>query len=147
MATFATLWSNHPSIQGDDAPCKNQQGARAFANQCAIRMGVLLQASGVSTATFKGAHCWYGHGRQHILRAEQLANWLAMQPEFGAPEKKKRVTSADYDGRQGIAFFKDAFRGGVDHIDLWDGVTRKRMGLGELSYFQLAQELWFWDVL
>jgi hypothetical protein len=146
MATFSMLWSNHPAVKGDAAPCKDKKGARAYDNECAIRMSVLLEDSGVSTASFKGACCWHGHGRLHILRAEELAKWLATQPTFGRPDKKKNVTSGDYDGRQGIAFFKDAFKNGVDHIDLWDGVTRKRMGLGDLSYFSLAKELWFWDV-
>ena len=146
MATFSVLWSKHPAINGIDAPCLNKQGTRAYKNQCAIRLSVLLEDAGISTKSFKGACCWHGHGRLHILRAEELANWLATQPGFGKPQKQKKVTSATYSGRTGIAFFKDAFKNGIDHIDLWDGVTRNRLGLGELSYFSLAQELWFWDI-
>lgn len=43
--TVATLWQNHPYPA---APCSTQY----FANQCAIRMGVALEASGVDTASF-----------------------------------------------------------------------------------------------
>ncbi len=146
MVTFSTLWAKHPANNANDAPCRDKKGARAYGNQCAIRLSVLFADTGLSTASFKGACCWHGHGRLHILRAEEMANWLATQPNFGKPQKKKKVTSTDYDGRTGIAFFKDAFKNGIDHIDLWDGVTRKRLGLGDVSYFGLAQELWFWDI-
>ena len=77
MAKFDSLWKNHPTVESliDDFPCK-KNGSKAFENQCAIRMGVAFGKSGINMDSFKGAKCWYGHNPSHILRAEELANWL-----------------------------------------------------------------------
>ncbi len=77
MVKFDTLWDNHPTVDSilDDVPCKTN-GSRAFDNQCAIRLGVSLEKSGVDTRSFKGVRCWHNHGTGHILRAEELANWF-----------------------------------------------------------------------
>ena len=84
---FSVLWSNHPSRNGNSGPCTDKNGARAFGNQCAIRMGLLLRDSGVSTYSFTGRCCWHGHGRAHILRAEE---WPTGSPPNRHSESLKR---------------------------------------------------------
>lgn len=125
---FEKLWKNHPTIDApmfsDDAPC-TVNGKRAFNNQCAIRMGVSLQKSGVKLDTFKGAKCWHGHKPAHILRAEELTNWLKgpFSPFKQRFEFKGVNGFQDINGKKGIIFFKDYYGPGNqgDHIDLWNG--------------------------
>jgi len=68
-----TLWANHPY------PKKPCDGA-TFKNQCAIRMGVALEKSGVDTSSFDtmfpNRRCYPGfkHSPKHILAAQQLAD-------------------------------------------------------------------------
>jgi hypothetical protein len=138
MLTFHKLWNNHPTITGNDIPCKTN-GKANFPNQCAIRMGGALSKYGVKTFNRPGAtHCWHGHPKSegHIIRAEELANGLNKDPIAGI-QKIIKVTPDDFakelSGRAGIIFFKDywqrtenrkkeAFRNrSGDHIDLWNG--------------------------
>ena len=67
MISFKKLWDNHPTVESliDDYPCK-KNGKKAFDNQCAIRMGVAFEKSGVNIKTFTGAKCWHGHKPAHI---------------------------------------------------------------------------------
>ncbi len=55
MATFDTLWKNHPTVESpfDDFSCKHN-GKKAFDNQCAIRLGVAFGKSGITLDSFKG---------------------------------------------------------------------------------------------
>ena len=144
---FKTLWNAHPTNKGNNEPCSTN-GVSNFDNQCAIRMGVCLTNAGISTASFSGARCYPGHGHNsvHILRAEELAKWMAMNTTpFGTVEKKNGVSSTDYADRKGIVFFLNFWGRGSqgDHIDLWDG---KKMCYGDPSYFSRAQSVWFWEV-
>ena len=154
MPDFATLWRNHPA--NDDPsltnPCVNRQGAPTFANQCAIRMSVCLARSGISFVSYRRTFCWYGHDRQHAIRAEELAAWLdsPVVQFVDYAEKRKRsarsvISSQEFATRQGIALFKNFWGAGNqgDHIDLWDG---SEMPHGNPSYFSLSQEVWFWDL-
>ena len=77
---FSTLWVNHPAIKGIINPCTTK-GKINFENQCAIRMGVCLDNSGINIKSFNGAKCYPGHEHKqsHILRAEELATWLEKQ--------------------------------------------------------------------
>ena len=139
MATlkWKTVWDNHPYPV---SPCDTG----LFGNQCAIRMGVALAKSGVNLASFTGARCWSNlkHSPKHILRAQELADWLAKQKAIvGKASKRKKVTSADYIGKTGIVFFKDGWASGGDHIDVWDGHALKA---GRPEYFALGKEIWFW---
>lgn len=136
MATigFDLLWRNHPGR--DSKPCN-------FANQCAVRMGVALGGAGVDLSSFKGARCWHKHIPKHILRAQELANWIAKnQSTFGSVAKYEGVTSANFFLMQGLVFFKDGW-GPTDHIDLWNGFSLKA---GHDDYFSLAKEVWFWEL-
>ena len=80
-----------------------------------------------------------------------MAKWMRAKEtgQFGTAEIKKNVTSSDYKGRQGIAFFKDFWtRSGQthptgDHIDLWDGSKTTK---GAASYFDRSVQVWFWDI-
>ncbi len=150
-ADFNTLWGNHPmNKEKDDSPCKNKSGTAAFANQCAIRMGVCFKRSAVDLSSFKKVRCWFhDKSEEHILRAEELANWMKTQKtQFGEVDIKKKsdnISDADYKGKTGIAFFMNFWGPGNsgDHIDLWN---KDKMAKGSPDYFSLSQEVWFWEL-
>lgn len=155
---FDTLWNNHPTISSaifeDDTPCLNN-GKRAFENQCAIRMGECLSKSGINLDSFKGARCWFNHKPAHILRAEELANWL--KSPF-SPFKKMHVFAgvdgfSGIKGQKGIIFFKDYYgpRQQGDHIDLWNGSRLTNLSSWLEFYFRNGKHyadatLWFWPI-
>ncbi|MGR5150149.1 T6SS effector amidase Tae4 family protein [Photobacterium alginatilyticum] len=121
---FANLWKNHPYPQN---PCDKAH----FPNQCAIRMGVALEKSGIDTSSFDLKYprrrCYPGfkHSPKHILAAQELANWIAANPNiFG---QKKVITTereSSLKGIRGIIFIKNGW-GSTDHIDVWNGETMK----------------------
>jgi len=90
MASFQQLWSNHPVnwTPADLQPCKQKNGESAFANQCAIRLGLALEGAGVNTNTVPGARCWHGHGRSHILRVSNLIPWIESRSSTIGCQKK-----------------------------------------------------------
>ena len=134
MVNFSTLWSNHPGRSS--RPCN-------FDNQCAIRMGLALQNSKVNMSSFRGARCWFKHKPRHILRAQELADWISRKPGyFGVKQVHKGVSSSDFIGKKGIVFIKDGW-GPTDHIDLWDGAIMKG---GSPDYFEKGKEVWFWKL-
>lgn len=153
---FEELWENHPTIKSrlDDAPCK-VNGRRAFENQCAIRLGDALINSAVDISTFKGVRCWHNHTPGHILRAEELANWLtsAFSPFRRVLKFPAKEGFSNINGKTRIIFFKDFYGPGNtgDHIDLWNGRRLTRYS----SWFQFTfnsgqryadAEVWFWPV-
>jgi len=106
-------------------------------------MGVALRESNIDLSSFHGAKCWHGHSPQHILRAQELANWINSKTSlFGTRQVYKNVTSADFAGKQGIVFIKDGW-GATDHIDLWNGSI---MIGGSSGYFAKGKEVWFWEI-
>ncbi|WP_102795389.1 type VI secretion system amidase effector protein Tae4 [Bowmanella denitrificans] len=125
---FEELWNNHPTIKSswfdDDAPCI-VDGERAFENQCAIRMGVCLTESGVDLSSFTGARCWHNHNPSHILRAQELGDWLrsSASPFKRYEEFDASAGFSNIGGKKGIIFFKNYYGPGNqgDHIDLWNG--------------------------
>lgn len=142
LVQFHMLWVNHPS---PDKPCDEE----AFTNQCAIRMGVALEKSGVNTRSFDTMYpnrrCYPGfkHSPRHILAAQELANWIrATEAIFGKTEIHKKVTSKNFKGRKGIVFIQNGWDS-TDHIDVWNGVAMKG---GSPSYFSLGKEVWFWEL-
>lgn len=140
---FNKLWSNHPQ---NAFPCDR----KTFPNQCAIRMSVALEASGVDTSGFDKMYpnrrCYPGfkHNPGHILAAQELANWIKSEfCIFGEVEKTNAVANKkDFLDKKGVIFIKDGW-GTVDHIDVWDG---SKMGGGRANYFALGQEIWLWKV-
>ncbi len=146
--SFKTLWTWHPSNLGVTNPCTTD-GKENFENQCAIRMGECFSKSGVLLNTFSGAKCYPGHGhnQSHILRAEELAEWMKTQPIFfGKVEIKRNVKASDCAGKKGVIFLRNFWGAGNqgDHIDLWNG--SKMTGIAPQSYIVAAQEVWFWGV-
>ena len=141
--SFLQLWNNHPY---PDSPCDTN----TFRNQCAIRMGVALEKSGVDTSSFDTMYpnrrCYpgLGHNPRHILAAQELANWLKTQRSVvGNVKIYKNVNSKDFRGKKGIVFIKNGW-GAIDHIDVWNGT---RMKGGWPNYFSLGKEVWFWELI
>lgn len=137
---FSRLWARYPSEQH---PC-----AGGWANQCAIRLSISLNAEGtivINEKTYPEPKCAHGHARG----AESLANYLWKR--IGKPKiyadgaKAKRAIV----GESGIVFFKDCFvregeitaRG--DHIDLWRLGTTKTYS----DPPNQAKQVWFWRLL
>lgn len=135
--TYQKIWDNHPAPNN---PCDDPH----HVNQCAIRMGVALRGAGVDLSTFHGAKCWSAHDPRHILRAQELADWMVKQTTvFGPVQKfKKKVTSADFAEKTGLVFIQDGW-GATDHIDVWDGSFLKG---GQPNYFSLGKQVWFWEL-
>jgi len=138
----SALWANHPYPK---KPCDSA----TFKNQCAIRMGVALEKSGVDTNSFDtmfpNRRCYPGfkHSPKHILAAQQLADWIkSKETIFGKVKVHKNVTNLDFTGKKGIVFIKNGW-GNTDHIDVWNGTTMKG---GFPNYFSLGEEVWFWEL-
>jgi hypothetical protein len=151
-ASFADLWKNHPSNNAENAPCKDKQGASAFPNQCAIRLGVAITASGVSLSSFHGAFCWHGHGRVHPLRVEQVIKWLnGGRARFVGKgvstkrPKKGKIDANAFANQRGIIACRNFYGAGNqgDHIDLWNGFA---MAHGSVQYITESEEVWFWAI-
>jgi len=153
--SWSALWDNRLADQ--DYPCDK----KAFPNQCAIRIGVALEqalkGTGVSLDSFDGVWCWQKldekHDRRHILRAQELADWLT-KPEQTKLVGKVQITGnksypADaYRRKKGIVFFQNIPTNnpklkGIDHIELWWGPTLEKDHHG---YFGKCEQVWFWDL-
>ncbi|EHR0555894.1 hypothetical protein R5M54_004731 [Vibrio alginolyticus] len=139
---FAKLWKNHPYPK---SPCDRAH----FPNQCAIRMGVALEETGIDTSTFDQKYpnrrCYPGfkHSPRHILAAQELANWISVNPNiFGNKELIKDQREKSLIGRRGIIFIRNGW-GSTDHIDVWDG---EHMKGGAPDWINLGDEVWFWEI-
>lgn len=135
--TYQNIWDKHPYPNN---PCDTSQ----FPDQCAIRMGVALHDAGVNLKTYKGIRCWSNHKPGHILRAQELADWMAKQTDtFGKVQiRKRKVTHADFAGKTGLVFIQDGW-GPTDHIDVWNGSQLKG---GSPDYFSRGIQVWFWEL-
>jgi hypothetical protein len=149
MLTFTQLLEHYPA---EHSPCQNSAGHPNFGNQCAIRMGVCLGDAGVDLRSFRGVRCWHGHSPRHILRAQELADWLKTQTRvFGTPEirrRRSRTPAADehaFSGRNGIILCQNFWGAGNqgDHIDLWNDTL---MVTGTVDYITRSQQVWFWPL-
>lgn len=146
MLMFKTLWSKHPSINGEPAPCKDSKGNPAFENQCAIRLGIALKEAGMDLSSFRGAKCWFGH--KHILRVEEMITWLKLQThDVGTAARFKPGSDARaaVAGKTGIVACRNFWGRGNqgDHIDLWDGTS---MPQGQPEYMDRSEEVFFWEI-
>ncbi|MFL7966020.1 Type VI secretion system (T6SS), amidase effector protein 4 [Pseudomonas sp. NFACC15-1] len=146
--SFINLWKAYSDLlvaHPDAKPCDGP-----WANQCAIRMSLTLNAEKtikVNKSTYtKDPLCKHEHARG----AESLANWL-WKHHLGAPTRLSNSTEnrRTLMGKTGLIFFKDCFqqsgetaegRSG-DHIDLWN------RGLTQTSdLFYRSKEIWFWEL-
>lgn len=139
---FANLWKNHPYPQ---SPCNTS----LFENQCAIRMGVALEKTGVDTSgfdkKFPQRRCYPGlkHSPRHILAAQELASWLDSPPYFfGTKEVIKTNRAAKLKDRKGIIFVQNGW-GSTDHIDVWNGTDMKG---GAPDWVDYGDAIWFWEI-
>jgi hypothetical protein len=74
MVGISTLWVRYPKT---NYPCSTNN-RKNFVNQCAIRLGVCLQNSGIDTDKLKVEKCWHHPAKEgHTLRARQLAKALS----------------------------------------------------------------------
>lgn len=153
MSTFQNLWNNHPT---GDFPCSSD-GKKHFDNQCAIRMGVAFEKSGISTKTWAVARCWHHKiESRHILRAEELANALTQVKVSGMKKVEKYAGKdgfAKMKKRTGIVFFKNYYGAGSqgDHIDLWNGWRLTSLYSPWNIYAGFGDQydkgdIWFWEV-
>lgn len=135
LVRFSDLWTNYPN----NDPCVNTKTGRpAYDDQCAIRLGMALQKSGVNFKSFPGPVCEFGApGSGMALRAQELANWLLKRPFAGCPPPQILSPGKGFaqtlHGRTGIIFFehywlrsgeklnanRSAPFGTGNHIDLW----------------------------
>ncbi|WP_444891288.1 T6SS effector amidase Tae4 family protein [Microbulbifer sp. DLAB2-AA] len=136
------IWDNHPY---PDYPCSTEH----FGNQCAIRMGVALEKSGVDTSSFDKMYpnrrCYKGlnHNPKHILSAEEMAYWMKANTKlFGSQKTYTKATSANFIGKKGIVFIMNGW-GSTDHIDIW--IDNEMKG-GSPYYFGLGERVWFWEL-
>ena len=148
---FNELSASYPI---DHDPCATN-GAANFEDQCAIRMGLCLKGGGVLVQSFTGARCWFGHGRDHTIRAQELANWLKEPAQVRAfdtctfkvtkRERGQLIDVTSFAGIKGIVFFRHFWGPGNqgNHIDLWDGVTPRT---GSTDYFGRSEEVWSWSM-
>ena len=140
---FDKIWNAYPE---DYSPCRRENGDPSFAHQCAIRFGLALMDGGLDLSSFPGAHCWFGHGRRHVLRGQELSDWMESKPEvFGRVDKKENVDASNYHGLRGLIFCSNFWGTGNqgDHIDLWN---RNHMKTGNDSYIARSSEVWFWEI-
>ncbi|MGH1516924.1 T6SS effector amidase Tae4 family protein [Chryseobacterium sp. JK1] len=119
-----------------------------------MRMSEALHKSKVDLLSFHGVKCWEKHedGFKHFLRAEELAKLMDMHPEiFGNAVKlsRKKYPKMNHKSfkHKGIIFIKDGWYGGVDHIDLWNGLEMRGVLDGGQKYMSLGTEIWFWNVI
>jgi hypothetical protein len=168
MSKFKELWNNYPDKNIIKAKCQNKQetGSKPFKNYCAIMLSDALIKSGVSTKGARVRKCWGHPGMEHILLAEEMANWLKYSglSWLGMPQKiDPKSFQDDLDGKTGIIFFKDYWQRGKesydrrsgDHIDLWneDEITGGSMitrsiyeFFGVVSDLNNSKEVLFWEV-
>jgi hypothetical protein len=156
---FGTLWREHPLNTADQSPCRLPRpveiggrtlpsGYPAYANQCAIRLGVALRRAGVTIEQMGGLATCDHHPRSemHVLNAEQTAHAIARLrfDNLGPMERLSGPdTAAFYSklfGRRGLIYFADYWSrtnpvtgpdGSVshrreaaptgDHVDVWNG--------------------------
>jgi hypothetical protein len=136
---FHNLWNGYPT---ENSPCDGP-----WANQCAIRLSVALNAEKtviVSKTTYSEPKCSHGHARG----AESLAHWLTKKmgrPKIYNEGAKAKLSLAS---STGVIFFKDCFtRAGEtkqvgDHIDLWNkGLTKTYDDPANKS-----AQVWFWEL-
>lgn len=131
--SFKELWDKYPSEKINHINTKTKKDE--FINHCAINISETLYQNGIKLKSFEGVKCYHKcpTGKNiHVIRAQELADWLKKRPFAGCPkplELKGNEFREKLNNRTGIIFFKDYWQrnnetGEIrtgDHIDLWDG--------------------------
>ncbi|RZI78673.1 MAG: hypothetical protein EOP38_27420 [Rubrivivax sp.] len=144
--SFNMLWANYPK----DSPYVGKDGKppAGYENQCAIKVSLSMQASGVNMGSFKGATVNVA-GKKLAIRAEELARWIKVNKPAGLLTPVN-LTGADWkakgSGKKGIIYFANYWRRdgektpSGDHIDLWNESRLTSSGLwgGTLSVLRFG---------
>jgi hypothetical protein len=133
--TFEELWAAYPWGNPYDNP--------AYKDQCAIRISVMLHRVGIEMKSFSDKLVKPLSGQKTIgriildgkataTRADELGEWLKLQPFAGLPQPEN-ITGLNWEskvkGRTGIIQFsrywtregESARNASGGHIDLWNG--------------------------
>ncbi|MCM3604093.1 type VI secretion system amidase effector protein Tae4 [Cupriavidus pauculus] len=144
---FADLWDNY--VTGD--PYNDPTGE--YENQCAIRMSATFHKVGIEMKSFSEKTIKPMPGKKTIgrillngkataTRAQELAEWLKLQPFCGLPKQPENITGKDWvekvKGRTGIIMFdgywtrdgESSASASGGHIDLWNGEKLTGFGTG-----------------
>ena len=77
--------------------------------------------------------------KKYYVRADELAHRL--KTEFGTPVVLEGTKARDFiSGKKGIVFRTGITR---SHLDLWDS---DHLAAGALAPFEMAREVWFWEM-
>ena len=155
---FHQLWQNHPGKGDSNKPNTYPCDKTMFENQCAVRMGVALDKSGIDTRGFAVRRCskafpaLKAHHPGHILAAQELADALdrysALWPAPARTRKFRGSIEANretFDTARGIVFIQNGW-GNVDHIDMWDGSLGLLKGADGLSFNMVGSSVWLWKL-
>ncbi len=132
LPSFETLWSNYPhDINGEHQHPSKDPYAK---NQCAIRVGVALQLSGIDMSSYPSSN---NTSEGYPRSSKGLADWLWR--EYGKPTIISQSTfESDYWNKTGIIYIAPPV-GGIGHIDLFNKGTTG-------SGYYLGSEIWFWNI-
>lgn len=147
VVKFSDLWNNF--VTGD--PYSDPTGE--YENQCAIRMSATFHKVGIAMKSFSEKTIKPMSGKKTIgrillngkataTRAQELAEWLKLQPFCGLPKQPENITGQNWaekvKGHSGIIMFDGYWtRDGESsasatggHIDLWNGEKLTGFGTG-----------------
>ena len=162
MPTFVQIWNNHPTVKGEEALLDKN----IYSNQCAVNLYAALERSDINVKTFHGQLSWQKNKPKYAIRAQELANWLAISTVsiYKVEKYSGKEVFEKIKGRTGIIFFQNYWGIGNqgDHIDLWNGsrltdwFTWIRIharissfgvhSVAPISDFEKSQSVWFWFV-
>ena len=138
---FKTLWENYPhKIDGyNQRPSSNA----SYRNQCAIRLSVAFQKSGMDMSNYPESDKSI---ENYALTANRLKFWI--NQNYGEPSIKltqEEFHNSAYYNKHGIIYL-DSPNGYANHIDLYQGdfnyAPYSRTGSG---YYK-ADMIWFWEI-
>lgn len=153
--TYTSLIDNFENIKNSHFDSSGDKPL--FSNYCAINLSHALLKSGVTINSSRSVITCYGcndknYKNRHIIRAQELANWLKISKINGLGNLKE-LNGSNFkqyvSGKKGIIFFKDYWQRSSDtgnnrtgdHIDIWTG-----NGLASESFFTDFFRLNFPDI-
>jgi hypothetical protein len=159
---FSDLWKNHPGNMPNNpnligarneaermCPCKESDGVTcSYGNECAVRLSVSLQRSGIDMSSFTGEKC---STSGYAVRGLELATWMSDPNRLGKPQVFENGAEAlrQIAGVTGIVYVRQ-FAGVSqpnqrwDHIDVWNGT---RLGHGLTQFITNSPSyVWFWPI-